>query len=187
MRFKPPLRFSALSGAALVALLGCPLLPGGEARACEAEARPIFSCEAAGGRKFIELCAFGEPDISALQYRFGSQTAEGGDGKVELEFPAERAGSLRRFFGAVYKQRGVYTQSVRFNAGGFSYSVFTRSWRDADSAEGMAGAAGVTVRNLRTNKTLTVDCSERPRFYIFELQGVLACDPETPGGKACIR
>lgn len=187
MRFKP-LGFSALWGVAPIALLGCLLLPGGEARACEAEARPIFSCEAAGGRKFIELCAAGESgSVSALQYRFGSQTSEGGDGKVELEFPAERQGSLRRFLGAVYRHRGVYTQSVRFNTGSVSYTVFTRSWRDADSAEGMAGSAGVTVRNLRTGRATTVDCSERPRFYIFELQGVLACDPETPAGKACIQ
>jgi hypothetical protein len=186
MRLKP-LRFAALSGAALPALLGCLLLPGGVARACDAEARPIFSCEAAGGRKFIELCAAGEPGISALQYRFGAQAAEGGDGKVELEFPAEQPGSLRHFLGAVYSHRGIYTQSVRFKSAGFSYTVFTRSWRDADSAEGMAGGAGVTVRNLRTGKATTVDCSERPRFYIFELQGVLACDPETPVGKACIK
>lgn len=181
MRFKP-LRFAALSGAALLALL-----LGGAARACDAEARPIFSCEAAGGRKFIELCAVGEPGISALQYRFGTQAAEGGDGKVELEFPAEQSGSLRHFLGAVYSHRGIYTQSVRFKSAGFSYTVFTRSWRDADSAEGVAGAAGVTVRNLRTSKATTVDCSERPRFYIFELQSVLACDPETPVGKACIK
>lgn len=187
MTFKPP-RLPALSGGALMALLGSPLLPGGPVQACEAEATPIFSCEAAGGRKFIELCAFGEPgSMSGLQYRFGAQTPASGDGTLELEFPEELPGSLSRFLGAVYRHRGVYTQSVRFNSAGFSYTVFTKSWRDADSAEGMAGSSGVAVRNLRTGKSTTVDCSERPRFYIFELQGVLACDPETPVGRACIQ
>lgn len=180
-----PFRFSAIAGAALMALLLAPLLLAGPARACEAGATPIFGCEAMGGRKAIELCAFGEPgSISALQYRFGAP-AEGS--AADLEFPAERAGSLRHFLGAVYRHRGVYTQSIRFRSGGFSYTVFTKSWRDASSAEGMAGSAGVTVRDLRTNKSTTVDCGERPRFYVFELQGVLACDPETPVGTACIR
>lgn len=106
---------------------------------------------------------------------------------MELEYPDAPAGSLGQFFGAVYTHRGVYTQSVRFRSSGFSYTVFTESWPDADSAEGTAGSAGVTVRNLRTHKSTTVDCSERPRFYIFELQDVIACDSETPVGKACIQ
>lgn len=183
-----PVRVSAIAGAALIAVPLCPLLPAGPARACEAEANPIFSCEAAGGRKVIELCAYGEKgSISALQYRFGPTAAMAEGGAIDLAFPAERAGSLRHFQGAVYRHRGVYTQSVRFKSGGFSYTVFTRSWRDAGSAEGMAGSAGVTVRDLRTGKSTTVDCSERPRFYVFELQGALACDPETPAGTACIR
>lgn len=164
-------------------------LHSGVAQACEAGAQPIFSCEADDGRKFIELCASAEPGgpPAELQYRFGSQTPEGRDDAVELVFPEKPAGSLGRFFGAVYTRGDVYTQSVRFKSAGFSYTVFTESWPDADSAEGAAGSAGVTVRNLRTGKSRTVDCSERPRFYISELQGVLACDPATPVGRACIQ
>ncbi len=165
------------------------LLSNGWAHACGADDQTIFSCEAADGRKFIELCASGEPGGApeTLRYRFGSQDQLGGDAAVELEYPDKPAGSLSHFFGAVYTHRGVYTQSVRFQSSGFSYSVFTESWHDTDSAEGNAGSAGVTIRNLRTQKSTTVDCSERPRFYIFELQSVLACDPETPVGKACIQ
>lgn len=182
-------RYSMKSGTLPMALFAGLLFSSNLAHACETDAQPIFSCEADNGRKFIELCASGEPGgaPSTLQYRFGSQTPEGRDDAVELEFPDKPAGSLGRFFGAVYTHKGVYTQSVRFKSAGFSYTVFTESWPDADSAEGAAGSAGVTVRNLGTGKSRTVDCSERPRFYIFELQNVLACDPATPVGKACIQ
>lgn len=181
-------RFPAQFQVAVIAMLAGVTLFGGVARACSGNDNPIFACEADEGRKFIELCASGEGgNITGLQYRFGSQTPDGGDDKVELEFPATPEGSLDRFVGAVYSRKDVYTQSIRFKSGQHDYTVFTQSWPDADSAEGMAGAAGVTVRNLRTNKTTTVDCSERPRFYIFELQGILACDPKTPVGEACIQ
>jgi hypothetical protein len=75
----------------------------------------------------------------------------------------------------------VYTQSVRFMSGKFGYTVFTRS-------RGMATiAAGVEVRDRKSGKTSTVSCSERPRFYIFDLKGLVPCDPETPVGTACVK
>jgi hypothetical protein len=100
---------------------------------------------------------------------------------VELEFPAEDAGSFKRFYGATYTQGGVYTQSVRFALGNFGYTVYTR-------AKGMQTIdAGVEVRDRKSGKTTVVSCSERPRFYIHELQGIIPCDPETPVGRACIK
>lgn len=159
----------------LALLAGC-----AAAQACEGDERPIFRCEAADGRKFIALCASAAgQDEPYLQYRFGALSPAGE--MLELEFPRERAGSMARFQGAVYTHRGVYEQSVRFVSGGFSYTVFTRAKGREDLG------AGVAVRNLRSGKATTVACSERPRFYIFELQGLLACDPQTPAGTACIR
>ena len=93
----------------------------------------------------------------------------------------ERAISLKRFYAATYTHNGVYTQSVRFVSGNFGYTVFTR-------AKGMQTiAAGVEVRDGKSGKTSIVSCSERPRFYIDELKGLVACDAETPVGTACIR
>ena len=150
--------------------------------ACEPGLTPIFACEAARGRKFIQLCA--ELPLSAdsgsLQYRFGRLDSSGIIKTPELEFPGERAGSHKRFFGATYTLRGVYTQSVRFLSGGYSYTVFTRT-KGSQLQE-----AGVEVRALNTGKVATVSCTERPRFYIHELRGALVCDPQTPVGRACI-
>ena len=114
------------------------------AYACDSESFALFACEAANGRKFIELCA-----------------------------PSP--------FAAVYTHQGVYTQSVRFVTGNFAYTVFThaRGMQELDS--------GVEVRNRKTGKASIVKCSERPRFYIFELKGLVSCDPETPVGMACVK
>jgi hypothetical protein len=150
------------------------------ALACPEDASMIFGCDAANGRKFIELCTNADPDGSPfLQYRFGTLNGTAQEAKVEFEFPARREGSLQQFFGAIYTNAGIYTQSVRFVNGGFSYTVFTTD-------RGKRGD-GVEVRNLSTGKTSTVSCSERPRFYIHELKGLLQCDPQTPVGRACIQ
>ena len=151
--------------------------------ACDRGSVALFSCEAANGRKFIELCAPSPLDAQSgyLLYRFGTLDRDGGEKAVELEYPADRAGSLKRFYGATYTHGGVYTQSVRFVSGNFGYTVFTRArgMRELD--------AGVKVRDRKSGKTSIVLCSERPRFYIFELKGLVACDSETPVGEACVR
>lgn len=153
------------------------------AAACEGGLTPIFACEAANGRKFIELCA--ELPLTetqgSLQYRFGTLDASGIIRTPELEFPSEPAGSHKRFLGATYTHQGVYTQSIRFVSGTYSYTVFTRAKGN------QLQNAGVEVRALATGKVTTVACSERPRFHVDELEGALVCDPQTPVGRACIR
>lgn len=168
-------RHRALGGLLLCALLARPAA----AAACESGTFSIFGCEASNGRKFIELCGPSPIDASGfLVYRFGS--VKNDEDVVELSYPPERTGSLARFFAATYVHHGIYTQSVRFVSGHFGYTVFTRAkgMRELDS--------GVEVRDRRNGKTTIVSCSERPRFYIFELKGLVPCDPETPIGKACI-
>jgi len=150
--------------------------------ACPSDSFALFSCDAAGSRKFIELCAPSPVDASGfLLYRFGSLDKEGSEKAIELEYPTQLAGSLKRFHAATYTHRGIYTQSVRFVSGDHDYTVFTRAQgsRELD--------AGVEVRNRKTGKTSIISCSERPRFYIFELKGLVPCDPETPVGNACVK
>ena len=166
-----------LAGAAALAVAAS------AANACESGSFPLFGCDAAKSRKFIELCAPQPLDgeTGYLRYRFGSQDDDGQEKAVELEYPAATEGSLRRFYGATYTHNGVYTQSVRFVAGNFGYTVFTRA-RGAQTID-----AGVEVRDRKSGKTSVISCSERPRFYIHELKGLIACDPETPVGQACIK
>lgn len=153
------------------------------ALACDDGAVALFACEAANGRKFIELCAPSPLDAASgfLTYRFGRLDKDGSEKAVELVYPAKREGSLKKFHGATYTSRGIYTQSIRFVSGDFGYTVFTRARGNQDLD------AGVEVRDRKTGKAAIVYCSERPRFYIFELKGLVACDPETPAGTACIK
>ncbi len=151
--------------------------------ACNSGSVALFSCEAAKSRKFIELCAPSPLDAKSgyLLYRFGSLDKDGEEKMVELEYPTERVGSLKRFFAATYTYGSVYTQSVRFVSGNFGYTVFTRS-RGMQTID-----AGVEVRDRNSGKTSLISCSERPRFYIFELKGLVSCDSETPVGIACVK
>jgi len=162
------------------ALLGCFAFT---AMACEPGSFPLFGCEADNSRKFIELCAPQplDADTGYLRYRFGSLDNDREEKAVELEYPPALEGSLKRFYGATYTHNGVYTQSVRFVTGNLGYAVYTRS-RGTQTID-----AGVEVRDRKTGKKSVVSCSERPRFYIHELQNFIACDPETPVGLACIR
>jgi hypothetical protein len=152
-------------------------------QACDGGSVALFSCDAAQSHKFIELCAPSPLDAESgfLFYRFGSLDRDGNEKTVELEYPAERAGSLKRFYAATYTHRGVYTQSVRFVSGTFGYTVFTRSRGNQTIA------AGAEVRDRGSGKTSVVSCNERPRFYIFELKGLVSCDAETPVGTACVK
>jgi len=169
-----PAMIACLCRAVIVALA----LAAPRAMACDSGMTPLFGCEA-GKRKFIELCA--PFPIDALVYRFGSVDDNGEEEKLDLEYPRDVAGSLGRFFGATYTHKGVYTQSIRFASGNFDYTVFTRA-RGSEVLD-----AGVRVRDRKANKTSTVLCTEMPRFYIYELKGLVACDAQTPVGTACIK
>jgi hypothetical protein len=151
------------------------------ARACDDGAFPLFSCNAAHDRKYIELCAPTPMDKATgfLTYHYGVLNRDGSHGKIEFEFPRERRRSLSRFFAAAYTDNGVYIQSVRFVTGDFSYRVFTAA-RDSDDR------AGVDVQNTETGIKTSIACTERPRFYIFDLKDVVPCDPDTPVGRACL-
>ena len=165
---------------ALAAMLATIAVAAG---ACETGSFPLFGCEAAKSRKFIELCAPQPLDRKTgfLRYRFGSLDDDREEKALELEYPAAREASLKRFYGATYTHNGVYTQSVRFVTGGFGYTVYTRA-RGMETID-----AGVEVRERKSGKTTVISCSERPRFYIHELRGHIACDSETPVGEACIK
>ena len=173
----------------MIAVSGCKVCLGllaglsFAASACDKGSFPLFGCDAAKSRKFIELCAPSPLDAKSgyLRYRFGSLDEDGAEKAVELEYPAVGKDSLKRFYGATYTHEGVYTQSVRFVAGNFGYTVFTRA-RGSQVLD-----AGVEVRDRKSGKTSVISCSERPRFYIFELKGLVPCDPETPVGTACVQ
>ena len=64
---------------------------------CESGSFPLFGCDAAKSRKFIELCAPSPLDAKSgfLRYRFGSLDEAGNERALELEYPAPGTHTLR--------------------------------------------------------------------------------------------
>jgi|GEM_PF-1774271 len=93
---------------------------GRSASLCTAEETVLFSCKiAANEGKLLSLCgskALGEK-TGYIQYRFGHP------GKVELEFPKEKAGSQSAFRYSRYTRPLVTYLELRFSLGGYRYSI----------------------------------------------------------------
>jgi len=155
------------------------------ALACEDGTFSIFGCDASHGRKFIELCGPSPLDAASgfLVYRFGSTKDE--KDVVELSYPAERPGSLDRFYAATYTHHGVYTQSVRFVSGHFSYTVFTKAKGMEELGHQFLGfpAGQAAYDHCRGPAALGFGCGNRdarpvPRFR---------CDRRGRSVPACLR
>lgn len=173
----------------------CLTLPLG-AQACMKEGElPVFFCEAMQGKKYIELCSKDlDQQAGYLVYRFGALNEHQAEGTVELEYPRQTANSLKRFFGAAYQDK----HTIRFVSGGHDYIVFSRHRSAAElaSKENIpvdderyvddTYEYGVEVQDRKTRNVSTILCSEVPAFYAHSLKDFIACDPETPVGKACI-
>ncbi len=86
---------------------------------CARNEKLIFGALTTSG-KMACLCA--SPDLTAsqgyLQYRFGRP------GRVELEYPAERAGSQRMFYYAHYARYQNEWASVRFKNKEYNYRIY---------------------------------------------------------------
>ncbi len=122
----------ALAGFALGLLVGVVLLawqsaPANPAPAWQAQGKMLcardeklyFGALTTRGKM---VCLCGSPRLTAesgyLQYRFGRP------GRIELEYPTERAGSQRMFFYAHYSRFQFETVSVRFKNGEYNYTIF---------------------------------------------------------------
>ena len=86
---------------------------------CAANEQLIFGGVTTGGKM---VCLCGSPNLTAqrgyLQYRFGRP------GRIELEYPAERAGSQQRFYYAHYTRFQREWASVRFRNQEYNYRLF---------------------------------------------------------------
>ena len=85
---------------------------------CAANEQLIFGAVTTGGKM---VCLCGSPNLTAqrgyLQYRFGRP------GQIELEYPAERAGSQQRFHYAHYTRYQREWASVRFQNREYNYRL----------------------------------------------------------------
>jgi hypothetical protein len=85
---------------------------------CQANEQTIWSC-ATTKNKIASVCASKDlaEDKGYVQYRFGAA------GKVELEFPKDRAGSQKSFKYSRYTRYMVTMLTLSFENGGFTYTI----------------------------------------------------------------
>ncbi|MCS7080858.1 MAG: hypothetical protein NZ585_12535 [Chloracidobacterium sp.] len=86
---------------------------------CAGKERLFFGAVTTSGKM---VCLCGSPNLTAeqgyLQYRFGRP------GRVELEYPTERAGSQRLFYYAHYARYQREWASVRFKNNEYNYRIY---------------------------------------------------------------
>jgi hypothetical protein len=122
-------------------LFGCTRLSA--AGLCLTGEETYFSCEIRGSRKNVSVCG----GTGWLQYRFGTTN------HIELTFPSEREGSLRRFQGAsrIHKAADVAAEFLMFQRGGIEYSV------TAMNGGSEFNGVSVLVPGAKTTKDLHCD------------------------------
>jgi len=128
---------------------------------CSSDEVPMFSCDARG--KTFSLCRSGSLSEANVyvQYRAGTPK------HLELEFPAEKPGSLKRF--------GYYSDSspkstlieVTFHSGSYEYVLYAET--DAYATTSSATGSGVAVFRGGT-KLADYLCDQQLRENLFWLQ-----------------
>ena len=132
---------------------------------CTNEEKVVFSCPLKRSPKIVSLCSSQKltKDTGYLQYRFGIP------GKIELEFPDNRAESLRVFKYSHYFRAKVDSTEISFSRNGFTYAVFD----DYNGEEKPAvSEQGLTVTTESSKKEVKYLCRLKPKADYRDLPDV---------------
>ena len=134
---------------------------------CAKDERVIFSCLLRRPAKMVSVCASKDltSDKGYLQYRFGVP------GKIELEFPKDRANTQQQFEYSHYFRARVDLTEINFTVDGVSYSVFD-DYQGEEKPE--VSEQGVAINWPGTEKKeVRYLCSAKPKADYADLQAVL--------------
>jgi hypothetical protein len=134
---------------------------------CASDERIIFSCVLRQPAKIVSVCAAKEltNEKGYLQYRFGLP------GKVELEFPKDRANTQQQFEYSHYFRARVDLTEINFTVNGVSYSVFD-DYQGEEKPEVIE--QGISINWPGTNKKeVRYLCAAKPKADYADLQDVL--------------
>jgi len=134
---------------------------------CAGGERVIFSCVLKQPAKTVSVCASKDltNDKGYLQYRFGMP------GKVELEFPKDRANTQQQFEYSHYFRARVDMTEINFTVNGVNYSVFDDYQGEEKPA---VSEQGVSINWPGTNKKeVRYLCASKPKADYADLQDVL--------------
>ena len=134
---------------------------------CTADEQVVFSCALRGTAKLVSLCGSKTltRDAGYIQYRSGRP------GRLELEFPKDRAGS-QKLFSYEHEFRARFDRTeIGFENGGFSYTLFDYYNGEEKPA---SREAGVRVRASGENaKEITMRCAGRVTARYGDLTEIL--------------
>src|ERR1051325_5476778 len=134
---------------------------------CARDERIIFACLLKQPAKIVSVCASKDltSETGYLQYRFGLP------GKIELEFPKDRAGTQQKFEYTHYFRARVELTEINFTVDGVSYSVFD-DYQGEEKPE--VSEQGVAINWPGTDKKeVRYLCSAKPKADYADLQAVL--------------
>lgn len=134
---------------------------------CAADERVIFSCVLRQPAKMVSMCASKDltNEKGYLQYRFGTP------GKIELEFPKDRAHTQQQFDYSHYFRARVDMTEINFTVNDVNYSVFD-DYNGEEKPE--VSEQGVSINWPGTNKKeVRYLCSAKPKADYADLQDVL--------------
>ena len=141
---------------------------------CLADEQTLFSCRITNSSNQVALCATAQLDETGwLLYRFGVP------GKIALEFPEKREGSLQRFGFKHYMRYQTDYTDITFNIGKTRYNVYDYY----QGEEKPAYARGVRV-TTDMGKEIDLPCRGRVKSDLLKLDGFLPCiDKEDCAGR----
>jgi hypothetical protein len=133
---------------------------------CAQGERVIFSCALRQTAKVVSVCASQDltNEKGYLQYRFGRP------GKIELEFPKDRANTQQQFEYSHYFRARVDLTEINFTVDGVSYSVFDDYQGEEKPA---VSEQGVAINWGTNKKEVRLLCAAKPKADYADLQDVL--------------
>jgi hypothetical protein len=132
---------------------------------CTNEEKIVFSCALKRSMKIVSLCSSQKlnKDGGYLQYRFGAPD------KIELEFPDNRADSLKVFKYSHYFRAMVDYTEISFSRNGYTYTVF-----DEYNGEEKPPVSeqGLTVTTDGSKREVKYLCFKKPKADYGDLPEV---------------
>ena len=132
---------------------------------CGKDEKVVFSCSLKRSMKIVSLCSSQKlTKVSGyLQYRFGVPD------KIELEFPDNRADSLKVFKYSHYFRAKVDYTEISFSRNGFTYSVFDEY---NGEEKPLVSEQGLTVTTENSKKEVKYLCGLKPKADYGDLPEV---------------
>ena len=144
---------------------------------CHGNERVLFSAAVKGGNKLVSICSSGRLDEKRgyLQYRFGRP------GKIELEFPKSRVDTQSQFRYSRYTRPLVTYLALRFETGGYLYSIHQNFNAELKPAISEASITVTPIETLDTDpKPVKIPLREPVQGNLMKLENLVRRANEEP-------